>query len=82
MALAATMAGIGFGNAGVHLPHAMSYPLSGLNKQLEHVRYHQEGYDLPYPLLPHGVSVALPAPAVFKFTGPACPERHASAAQV
>ena len=81
MALAAACAGVAFGNAGVHLPHAMSYPISGLNK-LPHVQHRQEGYGLDWPLIPHGVSVTLPAPAVFRYTGTASPERHLECASI
>jgi hydroxyacid-oxoacid transhydrogenase len=47
-----------------------------------HVRdYHASGYALDHPLVPHGVSVILNAPAVFRFTAAANPARHLQAAE-
>ena len=75
MALAATFAGLGFGNAGVHIPHANAYPIAGRVRD-----YRPEGYPQDEPIVPHGMAVSLTAPAAFALTFEAAPERHLRAA--
>ena len=76
MMFAAMLAGIAFGNAGLHLPHAMSYAVSGLVRE-----YHAPEYPGSDAIVPHGMAVVLNAPAAFRFTAQACPERHLEAAK-
>ena len=77
MAMAATFAGLGFGNAGVHIPHANAYPIAGRVRD-----YRPAGYPQDEAMVPHGMAVSLTAPAAFRFTFDAAPERHLRAARI
>lgn len=77
MMLAATMAGIGFGSAGVHIPHACAYPIASLRHQ-----HRFAGYETHPPYIPHGISVIVTAPAAFRFTYQADPAKHHRAAEL
>lgn len=72
---ASTLAGIAFGNAGVHAPHGMAYAVAGLVRD-----FRPSGYPQEEPLVPHGMSVILNAPSVFRYTAEVNPERHLEAA--
>jgi len=77
MMLAASLAGIGFGAAGVHIPHACAYPIAGLKHE-----YSPPGYPDDHRFVPHGQSVIVTAPAAFRFTYEAAPERHHRVAEL
>lgn len=77
LAMAATFAGMGFGNAGLHIPHANAYPIAGRVRD-----YRPEGYPQDEPIVPHGMAVVLTAPEAFRFTFDASPERHLHAARL
>jgi alcohol dehydrogenase class IV len=77
LALAANYAGIGFGNAGVHIPHAAAYPIAGLVRD-----FVPRGYRTTHALVPHGMSVVLTAPSAFRFTYSTAPDRHLRAAEL
>lgn len=77
MMLAATMAGIGFGTAGVHIPHSCAYPIAGIRHS-----YHAPGYSRNYGFVPHGYSVIVTSPAAFRYTYDAAPEKHILAAEL
>ena len=81
MAMAATFAGLGFGNAGVHIPHANAYPIAGRVADLPS-GFVPDGYPEGEPIVPHGMAVSLTAPAAFRFTFDAAPERHLRAARL
>ncbi len=77
LAMAASFAGMGFGNAGVHIPHANAYPIAGRVREFRPPDYPDDA-----PLVPHGMAVALTAPEAFRFTFEADPARHLRAAEL
>jgi len=77
MMVGSTLAGIGFGNSGVHIPHSMAYAIAGMVRD-----YSPKGYHVEEAMVPHGQAVTITAPAAFKFTAPIWPEKHAYAAEL
>ncbi len=77
MMMAATFAGMGFGNSGVHIPHANAYPIAGQVKE-----FHPAGYPSDEAMVPHGMSVSLTAPEAFRFSFEANADRHMAAARM
>lgn len=70
MLLAAHIAGIAFANAGVHIPHALSYSIAEL------------AYERKKLKVPHGLAVTLPAPATFKVICRYIPEKCTKIAEL
>lgn len=76
MMYAAMLSGIAFNASGCHLPHGLSYAVSGLIRD-----WHVDGYPAGRSLVPHGMAVVLNNPSVWRVTAPAHPERHLRCAQ-
>jgi alcohol dehydrogenase len=77
MMLGASIAGIGFGHAGVHLPHAMAYPIAGMVE-----KWYPPDYDFGYAIVPHGISTAIPAAYAFRYLAKFYPERFAEVLRI
>lgn len=77
MMLAASLAGIGFGSAGTAIPHACAYPIASLKHT-----YQSRGYPEDHPFVPHGYAVIVTAPAAFRLTYSADPDKHRRAAEL
>jgi len=77
MAMGSTFAGIGYGNAGVHIPHALGYPIAGMVKD-----WVPAGFGVDAPMVPHGITPVLTSPACFRFTAPTNPQKHARIAEL
>jgi len=75
MMYAAMLAGIAFNAAGCHLPHGLSYAVSGLVRD-----FHLPGYPAGKTLVPHGMAVVLNNPSVWRYTAACSPARHVHAA--
>lgn len=71
----ASLAGMAFGNSGTHLAHAMSYGVTHLMRDIT-----TKDYPVQSPFIPHGISVVVSAPAIFRYTAEGAPERHLEAA--
>jgi hydroxyacid-oxoacid transhydrogenase len=77
MMLGASLAGIGFGSAGVHIPHACAYPIAALKHE-----YRPPGYEVEHNLTPHGYSVIVTSPASFRYTFASNPDKHRRVAEL
>jgi alcohol dehydrogenase class IV len=75
MSLAATTAGVAFSVAGVHVPHALAYPIASLGHRWQPPDYGGAAF------VPHGYAVAVTAPASFRLVQEAVGERAATAAR-
>lgn len=78
MLWASTIVGTAMGNAGVAIPHGLSYPVCGHVKDFRP----ESGYSKEHPIVPHGMGVSVCAPAAVKLAASGCPDRHLKCAQL